>query len=206
MNNFHLHKNEIGIDEAGRGSLLGRVYACAVIIGDISPIENIPKDIIINDSKKLSKNQRKKSYEWIINNVKSYSIGYAEPSEIDKVNILNATQLAMQRAISGIYDCKDEKIDIIIDGPRWENKFDKNKYNITSIIKGDSKYLSIAMASIIAKEEHDKHIEELCILCPELNQKYDLLNNMGYGTKKHLEGIKKNGISEYHRKLFSPCK
>jgi ribonuclease HII len=197
---------EIGVDEAGRGPLIGRVYSSAVYLGNSIP----PKDIIITDSKKMTRIQRQKAYEWIINNAKDYSIAFSEPNEIDNINILQATRLAMNRALSSIkesnlYDANT----IVIDGPRWENKFDEfKKYNlqIKSVIGGDSKHLSIAAASIIAKEEHDKYIKELCLQNEDLNDKYDLLNNMGYGTKKHLEGIKKYGISPFHRKSFKPCK
>lgn len=199
MNKFYFDENEIGIDEAGRGPLIGRVYAAAVVLGkDIGDL----KDIDIDDSKKMTRLQRQKAYKWIINNVKSYSIGYSEPSEIDNINILQATRLAMKRAVDGIKEEHRSKR-LIIDGPRWENKFDG--YEVKSIIKGDSTYFSIACASIIAKEEHDKHIKKLCEHYPILNQRYDLLNNMGYGTKKHLDGIKKHGISEFHRKSFKPC-
>jgi ribonuclease HII len=197
---------EIGVDEAGRGPLIGRVYSSAVYLGNSIP----PKDIIITDSKKMTRIQRQKAYEWIINNAKDYSIAFSEPNEIDNINILQATRLAMNRALSSIKECNlYDANTIVIDGPRWENKFDEfKKYNlqIKSVIGGDSKHLSIAAASIIAKEEHDKYIKELCLQNEDLNDKYDLLNNMGYGTKKHLEGIKKYGISPFHRKSFKPCK
>lgn len=199
----------IGVDEAGRGPLIGRVYAAAVCLECLECLDK--DDILITDSKKMTRNQRQKAYEWIINNVKDYSIGFAEPSEIDSINILQATRLSMSRAIEGIKrDNLESSKEILIDGPRWEDKFDsiKNEYkiDIKSVIGGDSKYFSISAASILAKEEHDKHIRELCKQYPELNERYDLLNNMGYGTKKHLEGIKKYGISQFHRKSFKPCK
>jgi ribonuclease HII len=89
---------------------------------------------------------------------------------------------------------------LIIDGVGWEKKFPS--YNTKSIVKGDANYYSIAAASIIAKEYHDDHIKKLCHKHPELIEKYDLLNNMGYGTAKHIEGIKKYGLSEFHRKTF----
>ncbi len=198
---YHTNKDEVGVDEAGRGPLIGRVYAAAVCVGDIR--ENLP---LITDSKKMTRKQRQEAYNWIINNVKGYAVSYAEASEIDSINILQATRLAMSRALQNLKD-KITINNVIIDGPRWENKFDEHKeFSIKSVIKGDSKYLSIAAASILAKEEHDKHIRELCEVHPELNERYDLLNNMGYGTKKHLEGIKKYGISEYHRKSFKCCK
>ncbi len=189
----------IGIDEAGRGPLIGRVYAGAVIID-----KDIDNDInkIITDSKKLSKKKRNIAFEYIINNLK-YGIGYADENEIDQMNILNATKIAMERAIENItnkYNIKKYKL--MIDGCYWEKYFD----NCQSIIKGDLKIKEISAASIIAKEFHDKYIIELCNENPELNEKYDLIKNMGYGTKKHIEGINNYGISKYHRKSFKCCK
>jgi ribonuclease HII len=192
---------EIGLDEAGRGPLIGRVYAGAVIWG-----EKTKDNDIITDSKKLSAKKRAECLKWIKENVYCWGVGYAEPSEIDSMNILEATQLAMERAIIDLKSkLKDNiKIDnLIIDGCYWEKKFPK--YNVTSIVKGDSKFLSIAAASIIAKEYHDEHIIELCNKEPDLNSKYGLENNKGYGTKKHMDGIKKHGISQYHRKSFKCC-
>jgi ribonuclease HII len=200
MEKYYLNQDlEIGIDEAGRGPLIGRVYAGAVIWGSLD-------NPLINDSKKISAKKRGIALEWIKNNVKAWGVGYAEPDEIDKINILEATKLAMDRAIENLilnFNINKENITLIIDGNGWEKKF-KN-YNIKSIIKGDSKYYSIAAASIIAKEYHDEYIRELCLSNSELDDKYDLLNNMGYGTKKHLLGLEKYGNSIFHRKSFKPC-
>lgn len=183
---------ECGIDEAGRGPLFGNVYAAAVIL-DSNLI--IPEKLII-DSKKLSKKKRKDAYEWIIQNVKNYAIGFATNEEIDTINILEATKLAMERAINNL---PIKPTHYIIDGIGWEKKF--NNLNATSIIKGDNKYFSIAAASILAKESHDNHIKELIEKNNELNN-YDLINNMGYGTKKHIDGINKYGPSKFHRLSF----
>jgi ribonuclease HII len=183
---------ECGIDEAGRGPLLGNVYAAAVILD--SDLE-IPEKLIV-DSKKLSKKKRKEAYNWIINNVKNYGIGFATNEEIDKINILEATKLAMERAIANL---PIKPTHYIIDGIGWEKKF--TNLNVISIIKGDSKFYSIAAASILAKEMHDQHIIELLEENNEL-KKYDLENNMGYGTKKHIETIGKHGYSSFHRKSF----
>jgi ribonuclease HII len=127
----------------------------------------------------------------------------------DKINILNATKLAMDRAIINLKEsvCNESYFnslnDLIIDGIGWENKF--KDYNVKSVVKGDAKYLSIAAASIIAKEYHDEYIKQLCIDNPELDEKYSLTSNMGYGTKKHIDGLNKYGNSQYHRKTFKPC-
>jgi len=202
MEKYYLNQDlEIGIDEAGRGPLIGRVYAAAVIWG-----KDTPDNLLINDSKKLSAKKRGKALKWIKSNVQAWGVGYAESEEIDKINILEATKLAMDRAIQNLitnFNLEKENITLIIDGTGWEKKF-KN-YTIKSIVKGDSKYFSIAAASIIAKEYHDEYIKELCLSNTELNEKYDLLNNMGYGTKKHLLGLEKYGNSIFHRKTFKPC-
>jgi ribonuclease HII len=190
-------EDEIGIDEAGRGPLLGRVYAGAVIWNNDNNNNNIM------DSKKLSPKKRAIALEWIKKNVKAWGVGYAEPNEIDNLNILEATKLAMNRAITNLkenFNLYKNNNNLIIDGINWENKF--SSYNVNSIVKGDNLYYSIASASIIAKEYHDMYIKDLCEYDNELNNKYDLLKCMGYGTKKHLEGIKTYGYSKYHRKSF----
>lgn len=192
---------EIGIDEAGRGPLIGRVYAGAVIWGP-----NTKECPLITDSKKLSAKKRAEALKWIKSNVLAWGVGWAEHDEIDSINILNATKLAMDRAIDNLknsFKLSKPLNNLIIDGVGWEKKF--IDYNVKSIVKGDATYLSIASASIIAKEYHDEYIKQLCINNPELNEKYDLENNMGYGTKKHIEGLKVHGNSQYHRKSFKPC-
>ncbi len=201
MNKFKNDINEIGLDEAGRGPLIGRVYAGAVIWDQDKEFE------LINDSKKLTPKKRKIALEWIKNNIKYWGVGYADEKEIDKINILNATKLAMDRAIEDLKSKytinKNNNFNLIIDGTGWENKF-KN-YKVESIVKGDSLYYSIAAASIIAKEYHDAHINELIKLDPTLDEKYGLSSNMGYPTKKHFDGIKKYGCCDYHRKTFKGC-
>jgi len=190
---YNINSIEIGLDEAGRGPLIGNVYAGAVIW------ENglKPPDGLIVDSKKLSSKKRKEALDWIKKNIKNYSIGYATNEEIDAINILEATKLAMQRAIDNL-PIKTEYL--IIDGIGWEKKF--TNYKVKSIIKGDSKYYSIASASILAKEYHDEHILSLCSLDNSLIDNYSLNKNMGYASKKHIDGIKLYGYTPYHRKSF----
>ena len=185
---------ECGLDEAGRGPLIGNVYAAAVIW----PRDLIPDHKLIMDSKKLSTKKRKLAFEWIIKNIPNYGIGFATHTEIDEINILEATKLAMQRAINNL---NIKPTNYIIDGSGWEKKF-INLKNVKSIVKGDSKYYSIAAASILAKEYHDLHIEKLCQDNNDLDIKYNILKNMGYGTKKHIDGIKEHGYSTYHRSSF----
>ena len=188
---------EVGLDEAGRGPLIGRVYAGAVIWK-----ENVSFDLIM-DSKKLTPAKRKKALEWIKLNIIYWGVGYADEKEIDSINILNATKLAMNRAIDDLKQRNPIEIkELIIDGTGWENRFN---YKVDSVIKGDNLYYSIAAASIIAKEYHDAHIKELINIDPTLDIRYNLSSNMGYPTKKHRDGIKQYGISIYHRKSFNGC-
>jgi ribonuclease HII len=183
---------ECGIDEAGRGPLIGNVYAAVVIW----PLNLQPDEDLIKDSKKLSDKKRKKSLEWIKKNIQHYGVGFATNEEIDNINILEATKLAMERAINNL---SIKPTHYIIDGIGWEKKFN---LNVKSIVKGDAHYYSIAAASILAKEYHDEHIIELCKLDNDLNNKYKLESNMGYASKHHIEGIKEHGYCNYHRKSF----
>ncbi len=195
MQKFKNNINEIGLDEAGRGPLIGRVYAGAVIWDNDKDFD------LINDSKKLTPKKRAIALDWIKNNIKYWGVGYADEKEIDKINILNATKLAMDRAIEDLKTKHNGTIThLIIDGTGWEKKF--NNYKVESIVKGDSLYYSIAAASIIAKEYHDMHIKELISIDPTLDEKYSLSSNMGYPTVKHFDGLKKYGPSIYHRKSF----
>ena len=204
MEKYFFNQNEIGLDEAGRGPLIGNVYAGAVIWDP----ELKPPDGLITDSKKLSVKKRKLALEWIKQNIKYYGVGFATNEEIDKINILEGTKLAMDRAIDNLKTKADDNLktkataknDLIIDGTGWEKKF--TNYNVKSIVKGDSKYYSIAAASILAKEYHDEHILELCSKDPSLNEKYSLASNMGYASAKHIQGIKEHGYTNLHRKSF----
>jgi|TARA_B110000305_G_scaffold75026_1_gene84209 ribonuclease HII len=177
---------ECGTDEAGRGCLAGPVTAAAIILKN-----NFPKNEI-NDSKKISKKTRDKLRPIIKKNALKYSIAHVYPEKIDKINILNASILAMHKAIDKI----TTKINfIIVDG----NKF-KSFKNIAhkTIIKGDEKYLSIAAASILAKTERDEYMLKIHKEFPE----YGWDKNKGYPTKFHKQAILKFGTTKYHRKSF----
>ena len=176
-----------GVDEVGRGSLVGPVYAAAVILKN-----NINKTEI-KDSKKLNKSKREVLAKYIKKN-SIWAIGYASLKEIEKINILNASLLAMKRAIIKL---KQKPSLVLIDG----NKLPKIKnYNLNFIIKGDQKIPSISAASIIAKVTRDKMISTL----GRKFRGYNWDKNYGYGTKQHLKAIKNLGITPHHRKTFSP--
>ena len=183
---FSNFKFECGTDEAGRGCLAGPVTAAAIVL------KNNFHNIEINDSKKISKKTRDRLRPIIKKNALKYSIAHVYPQKIDKINILNASILAMHKAIDKI----TTKINfIIVDG----NKF-KNFKNIPheTIVKGDEKYLSIAAASILAKTERDEYMLKIHKEFPE----YGWDKNKGYPTKFHKQAILKFGITKYHRKSF----
>ncbi len=177
---------EAGCDEAGRGALAGPVVAAAVIMP-----ENFDNDLI-NDSKQLSKNKRDKLRIIIEQNALSWAVAFVDNVEIDKLNILNASYLAMHRAIEQLSIVPEH---LIIDG----NRFHKYK-NIphTCIVKGDAKYLSIAAASILAKTHRDEFMLKLHNEYPV----YAWDKNKAYGTKQHREAIEQHNTSPYHRKTF----
>ena len=176
-----------GVDEVGRGSLVGPVYAAAVILN-----KSINKKLL-KDSKTLSKKKRKKLFDYIKKN-SIWAIGKASVKEIEKINILHASLLAMERAIKKLR--KKPQL-VLIDGNKLPNL--KN-YNLKYIIKGDQKIPSISAASIVAKVTRDKFIT----LLSKKFKNYSWEKNFGYGTKEHLHSIKKFGITKYHRKKFSP--
>ena len=176
-----------GVDEVGRGSLIGPIYAAAVILN-----KSINKKLL-KDSKSLKKNKREFLSKYIKKN-SIWAIGKASVSEIEKINILHASLLAMKRAIKKLK--KKPKL-ILIDGNKIPNI--KN-YKIQSVIKGDQKIPSISAASIIAKVARDRMISNL----GKKYKKYYWEKNYGYGTKQHLKALKKFGITTYHRRTFSP--
>ena len=176
-----------GVDEVGRGSLVGPVYAAAVILN-----KKINKKKL-KDSKKLTKEKRENLYKYIKKN-SLWSIGSASTKEIEKLNILNASLLAMTRAIKKL---KQKPRLVLIDG----NKIPKiNNYNLRNIIKGDEKIPEISAASIIAKVSRDRLVSKMSKNFIE----YSWDKNCGYGTKDHLKAIKKFGVTKHHRKKFQP--
>ena len=184
---YHPRLIEAGCDEAGRGCLAGSVYAAAVIL---------PPDYVneqLNDSKKLTERQRYALREVILRDATAWAVGVVTPEEIDKINILNASFLAMHRALDQL-SIRPEAI--IVDGNRFR-PYGKLPY--ATIVKGDGKYLSIAAASILAKTFRDDYMNHLAEEYPM----YDWQSNKGYPTRKHREAIRQHGITPYHRKSYN---
>ena len=178
---------EAGCDEAGRGCLAGSVYAAAVIL----PPDYQNPDL--NDSKKLTDKKRKALREQIERDAVAWAVGIVTPDEIDKINILNASILAMHRALDQL---KVRPKAVIVDGNRFK-PYQNLPY--TTIVKGDGKYLAIAAASILAKTYRDDYMDALAEEYPQ----YDWKSNKGYPTKKHRAAIKQFGVTPYHRMSYN---
>ena len=180
----------VGTDEAGRGCLLGPVFAAAVIL---------PKDFVsplINDSKQLTPKKREEAFEIITKNAIAYGIASVSPEEIDEINIYNASRLAMEKAISSLKHSYDL---ILTDAMKMTNE----KVGVVPVIHGDALSQSIAAASILAKVSRDRFCEEIDAQYPM----YNIKKNKGYGTKDHLEALKKYGpVKGLHRFSYAPVK
>lgn len=179
-----------GVDEVGRGPLIGPVVTACVVL---------PPDFVLEgltDSKKLSEKKREKFYDYIIKNCIAYAVGQCSPEEIDQYNIYEATKIAMKRAIDGVK--KQVKLEhVLIDAMPLELEIPT-----TSIIKGDAKSISIAAASVVAKVTRDHMMIELDKKYPE----YGYAKHKGYPTKKHIEAIQKYGLIDGYRKTYRPVK
>lgn len=214
---------EIGIDEAGRGPLFGRLYVAACVL---------PKELHtgfhhewMRDSKKIhSRTKMQELAQYIKTNALAWHIHFVEPGTIDTINIRQAVLLAMHECAKQVIDklasihdvdCPHHlrKYMLFVDGNDFTPHMTFNEESQTleetpfeTIEGGDNKYSFIAAASILAKNERDTYIEELCVQYPELNERYHLAKNMGYGTQLHREGIDKWGITQWHRRSYGICK
>jgi len=216
---------EIGADEVGRGPMLGRVYSGAVIL----PKDDSFDHFKMKDSKKFtSKNPKKiqEVAEYIKEHAIAWAVEYEDEKVIDAINILQATQSAMHKAIKSVIkqleQTQSEQVTVgqnydnlvlLIDGNYFKQLTILNRpktklvtVNYETIEGGDNKYTAIAAASILAKVERDKYIHELCVENPELVERYGIDSNIGYGSKVHMDGIKKYGITKWHRRTFGLCK
>jgi len=205
---------EIGIDEAGRGPLLGRVYIAAVVL----PKDGSMDTSLIRDSKKISKSKLAGLYDYIIEHALAYHITFIESAEIDSINI-------RMSVIKGMHTCAREiitqleqknipmkekkKFCLMVDGNDflpYTHLETKTPIMHETFIKGDNAYANIAAASILAKVSRDNSIIDICRQFPMFDEMYGLNKNMGYGTKKHLAAISKYGITIFHRRTFGICK
>ena len=214
---------EVGVDEAGRGPLFGRVYTAAVVL----PKDDSFEHFRMKDSKKFhSKKQIEEVAEYIKKQATAWYVNFEDEKKIDQINILQATQKSMHTSILEVRnqinikmkseskkENSDYKFHLLIDGNYFNplgyfnnmtNKLDLLPYSC--IEGGDNKYSAIAAASILAKVERDKYIEELCRENPELIEKYGIDQNKGYGARRHLDGINEHGITIWHRRSFGICK
>ena len=187
LSKYYEGKIEAGCDEAGRGCLAGSVYAAAVILPEGYQNE------LLNDSKQLTEKRRYQLREIIERDAVAWAVGIVTPDEIDKINILNASILAMHRALDQL---KVRPEAVIVDGNRFKKYKDLPH---TTIVKGDGKYLAIAAASILAKTYRDDYMNKLAEDYPQ----YDWLSNKGYPTKKHREAIRQYGTTPYHRMSYN---
>jgi ribonuclease HII len=208
---------EIGVDEAGRGPLFGRVYTAAVVL----PKDDSFDHSRVKDSKKFnSKKKIEEAADYVKQNAIAWYVSFEDEKVIDEINILQATQRSMhtciletRKQLIGKMTNTDYKIELLIDGNYFNpitilNKTSSKIETIpyTTIEGGDNKYTAIAAASILAKVERDKYINDLCEQNPTLSEYYSIDSNKGYGAKKHLDGIKEHGITIWHRRSFGICK
>jgi ribonuclease HII len=208
---------EIGVDEAGRGPLFGRVYTAAVVL----PKDDSFDHSCVKDSKKFhSKKKIEDVAEYVKQNAVAWYVSFEDEKVIDEINILQATQRSMhsciletRKQLIGEMKDKEYKIELLIDGNYFNPLTILNKKTskietipYTMIEGGDNKYTAIAAASILAKVERDKYIDEMCQQNPTLSEYYGIDSNKGYGAKRHLDGIKEHGITIWHRRSFGICK
>ena len=214
--NENLDIFEIGVDEVGRGPLFGRVYSAAVIL----PKDDSFNHSLMKDSKKFtSKTKIEEVANYIKHNSLGWCVSYEDENVVDEINILQATQKSMRKSILKlkeqmmVKENDHKQFNLLIDGNYFNPiaSFNKTR-NMLEVMPyvciegGDNKYSSIAAASILAKVERDKYIHDLCAEYPELIEKYGIDSNKGYGSKKHIDGILKYGITKWHRKSFGICK
>lgn len=201
---FYKDTIEVGLDEAGRGPLFGRVYVGAAIL----PQDDSFNHGLMKDSKKFGKSKKGqrellRAYEYIKNNAIAWGVYWISEKDIDEINIYKATHKAWHKVIDNLNIVPEN---ILVDGNKFFPYSHKGEFLPHICIKGgDNKYSPIAAASIIAKVERDNYIRELCKENPELVERYNIESNKGYGAKTHIDGIKKYGISKWHRKTFGIC-
>ena len=197
------NNSEIGVDECARGPMFGRLYTAAVVLPKIFDHSKM------KDSKKIKSRETMRTLaNYIKENAISWSVDFIEPKEIDEINIRQAVLKCMRTSIQNVIEKMDNNnVFLVIDGNDFiPMTYNGLQLNHVCVEKGDNTYSFIAAASILAKYEHDKYILDLCEEYPELENRYGLKTNVGYGTKKHLDGIREHGISQWHRRSYGCCK
>jgi ribonuclease HII len=199
---------EIGVDEAGRGPLFGRVYTAAVIL----PKEGFDYSRMKDSKRFHSEKKIQQEESYIKENAIAWNVSYNDEKRIDSINILQATIESMHNSIKNVTEDTgiENNFFIIVDGNYFQEYtyfYDNTLGSIdhTTVKGGDDKYASIAAASILAKCARDRYIKELCELHPLLNDRYNICSNKGYGAKIHINGIKQHGISQFHRLSYKTC-
>lgn len=219
----------IGVDEAGRGALAFDVTASAVVLPSYKKIMemNLEEDELnllekIKDSKKMTKKQREQCFHFIKKIALYYEISSASPQEIDDINILKATMMAMRRAVESVVkqihrdEEKEEREDTVtkqirlqIDGDHFYPYFDEHTQKVIPydrIPNGDAIHMNIAAASILSKVYRDNVVDRMCDENPEFEEQYGFRSNKAYGTKKHMDGLKNHGATPFHRNSFAPVR
>ena len=223
---FEGSRIEIGLDEAGRGPLFGRVFVGGAVLpcppkeGEEGAMDGFHYEWMKDSKKFYSHRKRMEVAEYIREHALAYHVAYVEAAEIDEINILQAVMKGMHECVAVISEKLAEKghqglwkegsgMFLLVDGNRFEPAMRWNgeteRYDMPDFITvegGDNTYCSIAAASILAKTAHDEYIMEMCRRFPELDERYGLLKGMGYATKAHLDGIRKYGVSQWHRRTF----
>ena len=201
---LHDDKIEVGIDEAGRGSLFGRMYVGAVVLpAEIDCcFDNGEALKQIKDSKKLSEKKRDILYDYITECAVDYSVAWCSNTQIDTENVLQADLNTMHKALDSMNVPVQR---ILVDGDSWKPWLANEEAEVYKIIDGDSKFLAIAAASILAKVERDRWVLSVCDEYPDYDEMYGLRSNKGYGTAKHMTGLKEHGPTPLHRMSYAPC-
>ena len=196
---------EVGLDEAGRGCLFGRLYVGAVVFAkdEEAFFDHGATLNTIRDSKTISPRQRAILFDYIHEAALDKAVAFAESTEVDEFNVLQADLRCMHRALDTLTIPVDR---LLVDGDHWKpwRGADGRDVEAHTLVDGDATYLSIAAAGILAKVAHDEWIAEVCAVHPEWNEHYGLLSNKGYGTAAHMRGIQLHGVTEQHRRSFAP--
>jgi ribonuclease HII len=201
---------EVGIDEAGRGPLLGRVYSAAVVLPTRE--EEFRHDLM-KDSKRFTSDKKiREVAAYIKEHADSWGVGYATEEDIDQLNIRQATFKAMHAAIADALGTPSPNTLLVVDGNDFkpythvDPEIGIVQVPHVCVERGDNRFTAVAAASILAKVARDDYISDLCAQDPSLDEKYGLLRNKGYGTRAHLQGIATHGISRHHRRTFGSCR